>query len=98
MNNLSPTRRAFLANAGSVLGLAAATVPHLAALAKEMEKPRTDEDFWAFIQQSFSSGRGIVNLNNGGVSPSPRIVTEALERVRRRSRARSKRASRRRRA
>ena len=36
------------------------------------------DDFWAFVQQSFSGGRGIINLNNGGVSPSPRIVTEAL--------------------
>ncbi len=80
MNNLSNTRRAFLANAGTVLGLAAATVPHLAALAKELEQPRGDADFWAFVQQSFTSGRGMVNLNNGGVSPSPRIVTEALER------------------
>ena len=61
------TRRAVLAHA-------------LAALAHELEKPRSDEDFWAFIQQSFTSGRGIVNLNNGGVSPSPRLVTEALER------------------
>lgn len=39
-----------------------------------------DEDFWAVIQQSFSVTRGIVNLNNGGVSPSPRIVTEAFVR------------------
>jgi isopenicillin-N epimerase len=80
MDNLSNTRRAFLANAGAVLGLAAATVPHLTALAHELQQPRSDDDFWAFVQQSFSSGRGIVNLNNGGVSPSPRIVTEALER------------------
>jgi len=78
--NEANTRRTFLANAGAVLGLAASTFPHIAALAKDLEKPRTDEDFWAFVQQSFSSGRGIVNLNNGGVSPSPRIVTEALER------------------
>ena len=80
MNYLLPTRRAFLATTGTVVGLAAATVPSIAALAKELEHPRTDEDFWAFIQQSFSSGRGIVNLNNGGVSPSPKIVTEALTR------------------
>ena len=40
----------------------------------------TDEDFWATIQQSFSVTRGIVNLNNGGVSPSPRMVTEAFVR------------------
>ena len=39
-----------------------------------------DEDFWATIQQAFSVTRGILNLNNGGVSPSPRIVTEAFVR------------------
>src|SRR5437763_10215975 len=39
-----------------------------------------DEDYWAIIQNSFSVTRGIINLNNGGVSPSPRIVTEALVR------------------
>ena len=35
-----------------------------------------DEDYWAIIQNSFTVTRGIINLNNGGVSPSPRIVTE----------------------
>src|SRR5688500_3356941 len=39
-----------------------------------------DEDYWATIQQAFSVTRGIVNLNNGGVSPSPRMVTEAFGR------------------
>jgi hypothetical protein len=39
-----------------------------------------DEDYWSIIQNSFTVPRGIVNLNNGGVSPSPRIVTEALVR------------------
>src|SRR5438067_12850150 len=39
-----------------------------------------DDDYWATIQNSFSVTRGIINLNNGGVSPSPRIVTEALVR------------------
>lgn len=39
-----------------------------------------DEDYWASIQQAFSVTRGIINLNNGGVSPSPRIVTEAFVR------------------
>ena len=37
-----------------------------------------DEDYWTTIQQAFSVTRGIVNLNNGGVSPSPRMVTEAF--------------------
>ena len=44
------------------------------------EAVAADEDFWADIQQSFSVTRGIVNLNNGGVSPSPRMVTEAFVR------------------
>jgi selenocysteine lyase/cysteine desulfurase len=39
-----------------------------------------DEDFWFEIQHAFSITRGITNLNNGGVCPSPRIVTEALVR------------------
>ena len=37
-----------------------------------------DEDYWAIIQNAFSVTRGMVDLNNGGLSPSLRIVTEAL--------------------
>jgi isopenicillin-N epimerase len=44
------------------------------------EEAAVDEEFWTTVQQSFSVTRGIVNLNNGGVSPSPRIVTEAFVR------------------
>ncbi len=51
------------------------TIEHLSPAEAAM-----DEDFWATIQQSFSVTRGIVNLNNGGVSPSPRMVTEAFVR------------------
>lgn len=39
-----------------------------------------DEEFWGQIQQAFSLDRNIVNFNNGGCSPSPRIVQEALKR------------------
>ena len=44
------------------------------------EQAAMDEDYWSAIQNAFTVTRGIVNLNNGGVSPSPRIVTEALVR------------------
>jgi len=44
------------------------------------EQVAMDEDYWSVIQNSFTVTRGIINLNNGGVSPSPRIVTEALVR------------------
>jgi selenocysteine lyase/cysteine desulfurase len=39
-----------------------------------------DEDYWSFIQQSYTTSPALINLNNGGVSPSPRIVQEAVER------------------
>ncbi|OIR05029.1 isopenicillin N epimerase [mine drainage metagenome] len=40
----------------------------------------TDEDYWSVIQQAFTVSPNIINLNNGGVSPAPRVVQEALER------------------
>ncbi|MEN9795642.1 MAG: Isopenicillin epimerase, partial [Bacteroidota bacterium] len=39
-----------------------------------------DEDFWRTVQEGFAVDRTIVNLNNGGVSPSPRTVQDALRR------------------
>jgi isopenicillin-N epimerase len=86
------TRRNFLALAGKSLGLAALSSATVASLLKTVEaatktvahltpeEAAMDEDYWAIIQNSFTVTRGIINLNNGGVSPSPRIVTEALVR------------------
>jgi selenocysteine lyase/cysteine desulfurase len=85
-------RRNFLSLAGKGLGLAALTTPSIASLLRTVQaasnsvahltpqQAAMDEDFWATIQNSFTVTRGIINLNNGGVSPSPRIVTEALVR------------------
>lgn len=39
-----------------------------------------DEDYWAVIQQAYTVNPNIINLNNGGVSPAPRVVQEAVER------------------
>jgi isopenicillin-N epimerase len=86
------SRRNFLALAGKSIGLAALTVPSIASMLKQVEaatrsiahltpeQVAMDEDYWSIIQNSFTVTRGIINLNNGGVSPSPRIVTEALVR------------------
>ncbi len=85
-------RRNFLTLAGKGLGLAAISSTTIGALLKEIqaatksvahltpEQVAMDEDFWFEIQKAFTVTRGIINLNNGGVSPSPRIVTEALVR------------------
>jgi selenocysteine lyase/cysteine desulfurase len=40
----------------------------------------TDEDFWYQVQQSFTVSPSLINLNNGGVSPAPRTVQEAMKR------------------
>jgi selenocysteine lyase/cysteine desulfurase len=86
------TRRNFLSIAGKGLGLAALSSATVASLFREIQAATTsvahltpqqaamDEDYWSVIQNAFSVTRGIINLNNGGVSPSPRIVTEALVR------------------
>lgn len=39
-----------------------------------------DEDYWAQIGQAYTTSPQIINLNNGGVSPSPQIVQNAVER------------------
>ncbi len=39
-----------------------------------------DEDFWYYVQQSFTTSPELINLNNGGVSPSPKIVQDAMKR------------------
>lgn len=38
-----------------------------------------DETFWHKVQQAFTVDRSLVNLNNGGVSPAPTIVQEAMK-------------------
>jgi selenocysteine lyase/cysteine desulfurase len=40
----------------------------------------TEEDFWYYIQQSFTVSPGLINLNNGGVSPAPITVQDAMKR------------------
>ncbi|MEZ5345285.1 MAG: aminotransferase class V-fold PLP-dependent enzyme [Pyrinomonadaceae bacterium] len=86
------SRRKFLSSAGKSLGMMAFASAAVGSLYENVKgavkriehltpaEAALDEDFWAVIQQSFSVTRGIVNLNNGGVSPSPRIVTEAFVR------------------
>src|SRR2546423_6531764 len=85
-------RRNFLSLAGKSLGLAAISSSTIAGLLQEInaatrsvahltpQQAAVNEDYWSTIQNAFTVTRGIINLNNGGVSPSPRIVTEALVR------------------
>ena len=84
------SRRRFLATAGTAPA-AALFAPSGAASLREIvdELARfrgspaeiaRDEDFWFAVQQAFTVDRSIINLNNGGVSPSPAIVQDAMKR------------------
>ena len=86
------TRRTFLAGTGRVAGATAALaafnpdgLPRLLAAARDTQGQSAatlaaDETYWREIQQAFTLDRTIINLNNGGVCPSPRAVHEALKR------------------
>jgi len=87
------TRRRFLGALGAPAAVAAAAVlvPGRAAraLAAANALPvavlppaaaADDEDFWSAIAQAFTVDRSIINLNNGGVSPSPAVVQDAVKR------------------
>jgi isopenicillin-N epimerase len=84
-------RRQFLHRTGHAAGFAALATYNLAALPRVLEASASqagrspldvarDEDFWREVQQGFTLDRTIINLNNGGVCPSPRVVHEALKR------------------
>ncbi|MFQ5677145.1 MAG: aminotransferase class V-fold PLP-dependent enzyme [bacterium] len=56
------------------------TVEALAATVGTPEEIAADESYWFEVQQAFTVDRSLVNLNNGGVSPAPAVVHEAMKR------------------
>ena len=85
------TRREFLGAIGGPAALGAMTAAldplgvqaALAMAADYTQSPTeaaTDEPFWFEIQQAFTVDRSVINLNNGGVSPSPAVVQAAQKR------------------
>jgi len=84
------SRKQFLNRLGMAAGtamLGSFLVPEKSsAIAGELKKhpgspleTARDEDFWFEVQQAFTIDRSIMNLNNGGVSPAPEIVQEAMK-------------------
>src|SRR2546425_3278924 len=83
------TRRSFLGGmargAGALASFRAGAIGSVLAAGRTVagrpaEEVAADEDYWREIQQAFSLDRSLINLNSGGVSPSPRIVQEAMRR------------------
>jgi len=89
---METSRRQFLKSVGlgigslGVFGLSAKSAQ--AELKKKLTKIKDlssaevaqDEDFWFYVQQAFDCDRSIINLNNGGVHPAPKIVMDAVHR------------------
>jgi selenocysteine lyase/cysteine desulfurase len=81
-----PSRRAFLAAGAAALaafrddGLERIFAAAKGAAGRAPEEVAADEEYWREVQQAFTVNRSYINLNNGGVSPSPRVVQEAMKR------------------
>jgi selenocysteine lyase/cysteine desulfurase len=45
---------------------------------KTAQGAASDEDYWAQIQRAFDDDHTVINLNNGGVSPTPTHVLESM--------------------
>lgn len=85
-------RRNFLQKAGTVSAAAFTSSLFQPAWSRNLEKAlsraaavppdalASDEDFWYYIQQSFTVSPSIINLNNGAVSPAPKTVQDAMKR------------------
>ncbi|WP_026764778.1 aminotransferase class V-fold PLP-dependent enzyme [Sediminibacterium salmoneum] len=84
-------RRNFIKKAGALAGVFAGygifnqlqAAQFSAANAQTSADPfvaASDEDYWQIIQQAYSVPANFINLNNGGVSPSPIVVQQAVER------------------
>ena len=80
------TRRSFALAAGAAAAAFSNTalqrVEAAASGVRDMtaEEAARSEDFWMEVRHAFEIDRTIVNLNNGGVSPSPRVVQQAMDR------------------
>lgn len=86
-----PSRRSILRSVATITPLAALAYgsPRMRAAIESLQAVpvnasasdlATNEDYWRTVQEAFDMDRTITNLNNGGVSPSPRSVQGALRR------------------
>jgi isopenicillin-N epimerase len=85
-----PTRRSFMKSFGAATAVGIACyrnggVERIMAAGRAVagsspEDIAANEDYWREIQEAFTVDRSLINLNNGGVSPSPRVVQDAMRR------------------
>jgi len=81
-DGLEVNRRNLLFGAG-LAALRADSLEHIRAATKSRHGSpaaavAADEDFWFQVRHAFSIDRNIINLNNGSVCPSPKVVQDAM--------------------
>lgn len=86
------TRRSFFRKSAGLVGAASLTTLSGVAVAEDIsdalfslnriapDQAITDEDLWARMAQAYTVSPNILNLNNGGVSPQPKVVQDAVDR------------------
>lgn len=76
---MQTNRRDFVMTMGVLLGTSA-LMPTNKTFANmpEPQEPYQNDDFWAWIRQSYTTNPNIINLNNGGVCPQPKVVQDAF--------------------
>lgn len=91
------SRRGFVKNMAAILGTASVhtmiesalssgiKAASIENLAMDEELRASDQIFWNWVRDSFTVSRNIINLNNGGVSPQPKITQDAQDKYNRMS-------------
>lgn len=91
------SRRGFVKNMAAILGTASVhtmiesalssgiKAASIENLAMDEELRANDQIFWNWVRDSFTVSRNIINLNNGGVSPQPKITQDAQDKYNRMS-------------
>lgn len=86
------SRRSFFRQSVGLAGAASLTTLSGYAVAEDIsdalhslssispDQATTDEDLWARMAQAYTVSPNLLNLNNGGVSPQPKIVQDAVDR------------------
>lgn len=87
-----PTRRSFFQKALGATGAFSLSSLASQALAEDVsdalvalnrlspEQAASDDDLWARMAQAYTVNPNLLNLNNGGVSPQPKVVQDAVDR------------------
>jgi selenocysteine lyase/cysteine desulfurase len=89
---MNPTRRTFFRKFAGIAGTLSISTTLARAAAEDVSdallnlkklspaEAAMEEEIWNSIRQAYTVSANIINLNNGGVSPQPKVVQDAVDR------------------